>query len=428
MTARIPAGAQATAGVRPHEHAARPRIVVFSSLFPSSVQPNAGLFVRERLFRVGARLPISVVAPTPWFPLQKVLRRWKPHFRPGAPAHEVQRGVDVWYPRFFSLPGVAKQFDGIAMALCAYPRLKRLQREGRLDLIDAHFGYPDGYAAVKLGAWLGVPVTITLRGTEVRHAQDPALAPLLRTALEGAAKVFAVSESLKRVAVDLGISPSKIEVVGNGVDADKFRPLDRKKARDELAIDDDAPVLISVGALVERKGFHRVIELLPELRKRWPKLLYLAVGGSSTEGNNRAELEALVERLDLKSAVRFMGALPPDQLSTPLSAADVFVLSTSNEGWANVFLEAMACGLPVVTTDVGGNREVVNDDELGIIVPFGDRAALSGALQEALTTEWSRERIRQYAESNSWDERVGRLCANFAALGAPGSAASERRT
>lgn len=415
------------AAEQPMGTAASPRIVVLSSLFPSGIQPNAGLFVRERMFRVGARLPLAVVAPTPWFPLQKILRRWKPHFRPGAPAYERQKGVDVWFPRFFSLPGIAKQFDGIAMALCAYPRMSALKRAGRLDLIDAHFGYPDGYAAVKLGKWLGVPVTITLRGTEARHARDPALAPLLRRALEGAAKVFAVSESLKSVAVGLGIPPGKIEVVGNGVDAEKFRPLDRTEARAALQIGPEAPVLISVGALVERKGFHRVIELLPVLREHWPGLVYLVVGGSSTEGNIRTELEALVDRLDLRGTVRFLGALPPERLAQPLSAADVFVLLTSNEGWANVFLEAMACGLPVVTTDVGGNREVVNDDELGIIVPFGVRDDLQAAVHKALSTEWRKARIRQYAESNSWDERVGRLCANFSALSATGSRASNQQ-
>ena len=128
-----------------------PHVVVLSSLFPSARQPGAGLFIRERMFRVGRHLPLAVVAPAPWFPLQSLLRRFRPGFRAGAPMHERQQGIDVWFPRFLSVPGALKQFDGLAMALGAWPRLRRLRREGRLDLIDAHFAYPDGYAATLLG-------------------------------------------------------------------------------------------------------------------------------------------------------------------------------------------------------------------------------------------------------------------------------------
>jgi len=393
-----------------------PAIVVLSSLFPSSRQPGAGPFVRERMFRVGARLPVAVVSPTPWFPLQGLIRRWRPHFRPGAPAYEAQRGFDVWFPRFLSFPGIFKRFDGIAMAMGAYVRLRRLKRAGRLDLIDAHFAYPDGYAAVKLGKWLNVPVTITLRGTESRHAIDPVLGPRVRQALLSADRVFSVAESLKRVAVDLGVPPDHVEVVGNGVDATVFKPVSRDDARQVLGLATDATVLISVGGLVERKGFHRVIELLPRLRERWPKLVYLIVGGASAEGNNRAELEAQVARLSLEDCVRFLGRVPAEELKGPLSAADVFVLATRNEGWANVFLEAMACGLPVVTTDVGGNREVVHGESLGRVVPFGDAEALCAAIDAALAQPWDRDAIRHHAESNSWDDRVMRLCRAFESI------------
>jgi len=405
-----------------------PRIVVLSSLFPSAVQPGAGLFVRERMFRVGRQLPLAVVAPTPWFPLQSLLRRFKPGFRPGAPAHETQQGHEVWFPRFVSVPGVFKGLDGLAMALAAWPRLARLKREGRLDLIDAHFAYPDGYAATLLGRWLGVPVTITLRGTEQRQARDPALAPKLRAALERATRVFAVSESLRQVALGLGIAGDKVQVVGNGVDLARFAPLPRAEARAALGLAADVPVLVSVGGLCERKGFHRVIERLPALRERFPGLVYLVVGGPGPEGDLGPQLRAQVAAAGLDEAVRFLGALPPEALRGPLSAADVFVLATRNEGWANVFLEAMACGLPVVTTAVGGNAEVVCRAELGSVVPFGDGQALESAIADALARDWDADTIRRYAAANTWDRRVAELVAVFRTLhrgaGAPAAAAA----
>lgn len=383
-----------------------PHVVVLSSLFPSAVQPGAGLFVRERMFRVGRHLPVAVVAPVAWFPLQGLARLARPGFRPGAPAFERQAGVDVFFPRFVSVPGLFKRLDGLMMALGAFSRLRALQRAGRLDHIDAHFAYPDGYAASLLGRWLRVPVTITLRGSETRQARDPQLAPLLRRALAGACRVFAVSGSLGRVAQALGVPSSKLVVVGNGVDLDKFAPVPRSQARAALDIPADAPVIVSVGGLVERKGFHRVIEAVPALRERHPGLVYLVVGGPSPEGDLSRELRAQVAAAGLEGAVRFLGALAPERLSGPLSAADVFVLSTRNEGWANVFLEAMACGLPVVTTDVGGNAEVVCRDELGIVVPFDDAPALQAAIDAALVRPWDRAAIRAHAAANTWDERV----------------------
>ena len=398
--------------------AKHPHIVVLSSLFPSSVQPGAGLFIRERMFRVARRLPVAVVAPTPWFPLQGLIRRFKPHFRPGAPAHESQSGIDVWFPRFLSVPGLFKKFDGLMMAVCSLPHLRRLKNAGRLDIIDAHFAYPDGYAASLLGRWLKVPFTITLRGTETRHVRDGRLAGRLLQAVQRAARVFSVSESLRQLLIAHGASPQQIEVVGNGVDTKRFAPQDKTVCRRTLGIQARAHVLVSVGGLVPRKGFQRVIEVLPQIRQHFPDLIFLVVGGTSAEGNNRRELEQQVQALGLDDCVRFLGPRRPDELPAILSAADIFVLATSNEGWANVFLEALACGLPVVTTDVGGNKEVICDDSLGIVVPFGDREALGEAITRSLQRDWDKTRIRHYAEDNAWDERVERLSTRFIRIAA----------
>jgi Glycosyltransferase len=390
-------------------------LVVFSSLFPSAARPGAGLFIRERMFRVGRHRPLVVVSPQPWFPGQALIRLLRPGYRPPAPAREIQQGVTVYHPRFLALPGVARRLDGWAMALACYGLLRRLRADGA-RLIDAHFAYPDGEAATRLGRWLGLPVTVTLRGTEVPHSRDPVLRPRLVRTLAAASRVFTVSDSLRRLAIALGAAPDKTEVVGNGVDTTVFHPVDRAAARARLGLADDAQVLISVGGLVERKGMHRVIDCLPPLMARHPDLHYLIVGGGGGEGDLRTELEAQVARLGLSGRVHFLGTLPPDALKWPLSAADVFVLATRNEGWANVFLEAMACGLPVVTTDVGGNSEVVCRDALGSIVPFGDAAALQQALDAALDKNWDRAAIIDYAQANQWDKRVAQLLRAFDAL------------
>lgn len=389
-----------------------PRLVVFSSLFPNSTQPTAGLFIRERMFRVGKRLPLVVVSPKPWFPGQGLIRRFRPHYRPMPAPMETQAGVEVHFPRFLAIPGLFRGLDSLFMALGSYPTLRRLKARGH-NLIDAHFAYPDGHAAIKLGRWLGLPVTVTLRGTEVPQSRNPALVPKLREVFRDADFVITVSDSLRQLARSLGLARERGQVVGNGVDADRFSPVPRGEARRRLGLPDSARVLVTVGGLVERKGFHRVIACLPALLEQHTDLHYLVVGGPCPEGDMTQALKDQAVALGLGERVHFLGPVAPDDLKWPLSAADIFVLSTRNEGWANVILEAMACGLPVVASDVGGNREVVCKPDLGEIVPFDDQAALTAALDRALRRGWDGQAIRAYAEANSWDTRVEALTGLF---------------
>ena len=382
-----------------------PRLLVLSSLFPSDEQPAAGVFIRERMFRVGRHRKIVVLAPQAWFPGQSLVRWFRPHFRPLAKACEQMSGVEVHRPRYLSVPGFFKRMDGMSMALCSWWRARRLAKEYRLNLLDVHFGYPDGRAGVFLARRLGLPMVLTLRGKERRESQSELKAPLA-TAVTWADRVITVSNALRAVAIELGADPNRVSVIGNGIDAEKFTPIARSEARNRLGLGQDWNVLVSVGTLVERKGFQRVIEVLPALLRIFPKLHFLIVGGSGPEGDDSARFKALVGELGLTEQVHFLGPRPSDQLFEPLSAADVFVLASSYEGWANVLLESMACGLPVIATDVGGNGQVICDPKLGRVVPFGDSEALKEALAKALATQWDSAAIREYALANTWDRRI----------------------
>lgn len=391
----------------------RPRIVVFTTLFPNTAQPGAGIFIRERMFRVAKELPLIVVAPVPWFPFQGLIRVFRPHFRPAPPYREIQDGIEVLHPRFFSIPCMVKSLDGVFLALSTFVLMQRLQRKHNFNIIDSHFAYPDGYAASLLGKWLRLPFTVTLRGTETRLARQSVFRKRMTLALQSAAKVFSVSDSLRQIALTLGAPESKTQVVGNGIDITKFYAIDKLAARTKLGLPANAPILVSVGGLVERKGFHRVIDCLPKLIQEFPTLLYLIVGGPSPEGDMGAQLRTQVTQLGLNEHVVFTGPMKSEALKEPLSAADIFVLSTRNEGWANVFLEAMACGLPVITTDVGGNAEVVCHQKLGTIIPFDDQTALEKSLATALKRKWDRNKIIAYAQDNTWDSRVATLIKAF---------------
>lgn len=386
------------------------RLLVLSSLFPNAAQPAAGVFIRERMFRVARERALVVLAPRAWFPGQSIIRLFRPHFRPPAKRVETMSGIEIHRPRYLSVPGVLKGLDGLSMALCCWWTARRLVADRQLNILDAHFAYPDGYAGALLARWLRLPMTLTLRGQEARQSASP-LRAHLQAALAGADQVITVSDALRALALQLGESSDRLRVIGNGIDTEKFAPIDRQEARRRLGLPSNARVLITVGTLIERKGFHRVIEVMPRLLSGHPELHYLVVGGAGPEGDFSQRLKALVQEQGVGNRVHFLGALAPDRLNVPLSAADVFVLASAYEGWANVLLEAMACGLPVVATDVGGNAQVVRHEWLGRVVRLGDGVALTEAIHEVLSQEWDAGRIREYAVANAWDERIPQLIA-----------------
>lgn len=377
------------------------KVLVMTTVYPNEKQPNLGIFIQERIIRVAELCQIKVLAPIPYFPLAGLFKK---KYRYRIPNVEYQQGIEVYHPRFFVIPGIMKFLDGFLLYLSVVRAANQIQKYFDFDLIDSHFAYPDGFAAVLLGKHFKKPVTITLRGTLNRLINYKLRKKEIRFALRNANKVFSVSEYLVRLARSLRIDVRKFVVIPNGVDAAQFQPLDKFKCREKLDIPPQKKVIITVSALTERKGQQRVIQVLPDLIKIHPDILYLVVGGSSVEGDMSALLEKQVKSLGLDGYVCLTGEVPHTMVSQYLCASDVFVLATRYEGRANVLLEAMACGLPVITTNVCGNPEVVQNGKTGLLFPFGDNEALIDALDEALKITWDKKAIMNYGRSRSWDK------------------------
>jgi teichuronic acid biosynthesis glycosyltransferase TuaC len=376
----------------------RLRVLLFSMVFPNAAQPCYGVFVRERMRGLPADVEVRVVAPTPWFPLAARLR---PGFRPEMPREEVQDGVEVLHPRFLSFPGFLKCLDGLLMFLWTLPTVIRMRRDFRFELIDAHFVYPEGLAAALLGLALRVPLTVTLRGMLPLLVPFRLRRPQLRFALRRAARVIAVSESLKRDAVALGVPAEKVRVIENGIDPEVFRPLDRIEARRSLGLPKYGPLLVSVGTLAPRKGFHLVMEAMVKLKRRWPTLRFAVIGGDGPEGAMGAELRQLAAKLKLETQVIFPGPRRREELAVWYSAADLFVLATAHEGCPNVVLEALACGTPVVATPVGNIPELLDSPETGLVVERSVEAIAAG-LDRALERAWDRDQVRVRIADRTW--------------------------
>jgi glycosyltransferase involved in cell wall biosynthesis len=388
------------------------RALVLSTVFPSRTRPAYGVFVRERARHVAAQCDTVVVSPVPWVPFNRWVRGDE---AARAPFADHQDGIPVYRPRFLCLPELGKTLDGVLYAVSIAPFLLWLRRRFPFDLIDAHFSFPDGVAAAMLGKLFRCPSFITLRGThDQRHASYRLRRGQIQWGLNAVTRVITVSESLRQFAIGLGIDRERIRVIPNGIDPTRFFPGDRGMARTRLDLPSERTILLAVGSLVEAKGHRRIIELLPSLIVRCPRLLYVAIGAELHGTGHRKLLESLVARLRLNDHVRIMSSLPHPEIRDWMVAADLFCLATSGEGWCNAIMEALACGLPVVTTRVGGNPELVSDGRDGLLVPFWDAEAFRDSVVRALDIPWDRRAISARASTNGWDRTASLVMQEFA--------------
>jgi teichuronic acid biosynthesis glycosyltransferase TuaC len=383
--------------------------LVLTSVFPNTRRPDFGIFIHERVVRVARHCEVSVVAPVPWFPFDGPIRTrgWG-----GIPPLEHNDRFPVYHPRFLCVPAIFKCLDGVFYASSLVRFLRRLDAQFPFDLIDAHFAYPDGVAAALLGKALGRPVVITLRGSIMRLARYALHRPQLRYALATASRVLAVSESLKAVALRLGIPEERVRVIPNGVDTTLFRPSDRRRAREACGLPHERTIILTVGAVCEAKGQHLVVDALAEIVARRPDVLYVIVGEVDS-ARYRRRLQDSITRAGLSQHVLFAGPQRHTQLPRWYAAADVFCLATRSEGRANVLLEALACGVPVVTTAVGGNPEIVRDARYGILVPFRDVRRLRDAISTALDSDWDGDELAAYTSEFSWDRTGAEVVKEF---------------
>ena len=329
------------------------------------------------------------------------------------------------YPRFLSFPKILKPLDGFFLFACCWSMTGRLQREFPIDLIDAHLAYPDGWGSIVLGRILRRPVSVTLRGHDLNDLPKyPVRRRQVSWALQNADVVIAVADALRDSALELGSRPERTFTAGNGVDRQKFSPQERSRARRIVGIPDEGPVILSVGHLVLRKGFHHLVRAFPRVLAAHPNARLAIVGAPGEEGDSKETIERAIQDCGIEERVILKGAVAHEELSPWYSAADVFCLPSEKEGRANVLLEAMACGTPIVATRVWGTPEILSDETLGILVDSVEPAPLGSALLQALEREWDREKIVASSQRFSW-EASARAILDAWRLAQNGAAASK---
>jgi teichuronic acid biosynthesis glycosyltransferase TuaC len=385
-------------------------ILQFTNLFPNSDDPNYGIFVYRRAKQLCESLAHSVfvIAPVPyfpsWLPIPRKVRslprisHWLKMNR--IPAKERLGGITVYHPRYFMVPAISKPFHGFLIFLGTILLVLRLHARLRFDCIDAHFVYPDGFAAVLIGRLLRLPVVVTAHGTDLnRYAQVSFLRPLIRWTLDRAERVICVSMALKSIVLLLNIPNNKVVVIPNGVDLNCFRPTDKTEARLILGVPVDAKVILAVGQLISTKGHELLIHSVARLCLKFPKLRLFIIG----EGSLRESLQRKVSALGLERHVSLMGAVKNEELFQWYGAADVTCQASSREGFPCVLLESLACGTPVVATAVGGTSEIINSQDLGQLVQQ-DVFSISEGLERVLQISWNRIAVARHARSLTWGQ------------------------
>lgn len=380
------------------------RILTFTSLFPNSSDETLGVFIYQRMAHVNRRPgnQVCVVAPVPYFP------RWLRSSKWGAlgsiPRMERIGELTVYHPRYLLLPKISMYFHGLLMFLGSFLLVRKLQKQNRFDCIDGHYIYPDCFAAVLMGKLLGLPVVASARGTDINlFPSFRLLRPMIRWTLKNTAGNIAVCKALADEMIGLAAPRERTTVIGNGVDVDRFTPVEQKKARQELSIPQDAQVAVAVGALIPRKGYQFLIPAIARIAERHPQLVVFIVGKGDAE-----KLREQARACHVQDRIVFAGGRPNQELPLWYSAADVSCLVSSREGWPNVVLESLACGTPVVATGLWGVPEILVSPELGTMVAQ-DAEAIGDGLSAALGRRWDRGAIIRYARTRTWETVAGEV-------------------
>ncbi len=389
------------------------RVLTLSTLFPDASRPTFGPFVERQTLGLAAHpgVELRVMAPVGIPPLG----RFHPRYRSLAqlPDVETWKGLAVYRTPFGHIPGVGGGWDARALARALRRPLKGIREQFKYDVIDAQFFWPDGPAAIALGAELGVPVSIKARGADIHYwGSNPATAAQVIAAGRAADGVLAVSAALKADMVALGMPDERITVHYTGIDRTVFRVRDRAAAKAALAI--RGPLIVSVGALIGRKGQSFVIDALPALADATLVLIGM--------GEEEEALKARAQALNVADRVRFMGALPQSVIADWLAAADVMALPSASEGLANAWVEALACGTPVVTCDVGGARELINRAEAGRLVER-EASQIGSAISSCIAAPPDRHEVAACVDRFSWESNSAALYAHLAALAGRGRGA-----
>lgn len=376
------------------------KILAFAYLFPDIKQPSRGIFVYNRLNAINKYCEVKIVSPRPFFPFMNYFKQFKNFSK--NPYNEYYKGLEIYRPKFFIIPKYLKWFDCISYFFSTIKVVFKIRSKFDFDLIDVHWTYPDIVAGYIFSKILNKKLVLTIRGKEALFYGEKSLRRLvLNFFLKKGDTVIALSSELKKLLVAIGLQEKRIQVIRNGVDINKFHYLSKDSCREKLGLPTSKKVIVSVGSLTEGKGFQDIIQIMPQLVKKFDVELYI-LGDVGPAGNYKNEIKGLISKLSL-SNIFLMGNRPNEELLYWYNAADIFCFASYSEGSPNVINEALACGTPVVSTAVGAIPDVVTEDFLGFLASPNKHDDLLEKILIALNICWNRKAISNYMKNFRWD-------------------------
>jgi teichuronic acid biosynthesis glycosyltransferase TuaC len=369
------------------------RIAIVTPMLPVPYDLTAGRFIYEKAHSLSKIADVCVFFQTLRYPRLLSLRPRT--YLPGTvgPGYSIP-GIRVEAFDYPAIPVVSRAVNGLVSSWVLRPRIHAFNP----DIILAYWVYPDGFAATRVGRALRIPCVLGALGSDI-HGRDRLNAALTRYTIAKADALITVSEAMRRAAIhQYGATPSRVHTIVNGFNSSVFAPADRMQNRQRLGLNSDDQIVIFVGRFIEAKGLRELISAARQIASKNDHFRLALIG----DGVMKAELMELIATAGLAEKVHLPGGLAPSAVAQWISASDVLALPSWSEGYPNVVVEAAACGRPVVATDVGGTREIVNASN-GILIPPKDVTALVAALEFALNRQWDSEAIAATIR-RSWDD------------------------
>ena len=377
------------------------KVLIISNNFPNGAEPVRGIFIYQIVKALMEKCDVEVVAPLPWIPKFVVKRLSLNYPFAYVPSEEFIGGIRVYHPRYLVIPKVLGFMHGIFLFVPLFRLIKRLERKQKLDVLNAHWIFPDGFATAWAGKILKKPTVLTGLGCDLNYYPSlPFRKLFIKKALNLADIVTTVGKELKEPVFGLGISKEKVCAIPNGVDFKRFNVIPREEARRRLQIENSGPLLVTVSSLDEAKGGRYLIQAIKEMGHDFDDAARLLMVG---DGPLRKDLLLQTKQLGIANKVVLLGKRPHHEIPLWMNAADLFCLPSIREGQPNVILEALACGTPVVASNVGSIPEMIQTEN-GRIAEAANSKSLAHQILYCLDREWDRMAIRNSIPKFTWED------------------------
>ena len=385
---------------------AKPKIVIVTNLYPSSVEPVRGLYIAQLAQRLRNYYDIQVIAPIPWLP-HWLATRWRKGS--SAPVVEQIDGITVHHPRYVAIPKILRFSHGYTFAYTVRRALTSIRKDFRYSLISVHWMFPDTFGTVRAAARSGIPIVAHALGCDINdYLRYPLRRKMIGWALKRCAAVVTKSSEIESSIVTLGVRASRVRTIHNGIDRSRFRRRNSAADRRELEVPSDKKLVLFVGNLSPEKCVDSLLKAFAEALPRREGLLLWIVG----DGPLRSALTQIARDLEIDHATRFHGQITHGRIPAFLAAADVLCLPSLREGCPNVVLESLAIGTPVAASSVGAIPEMAANSKICFTSEPADIQGLANNLVRAIDLPDDTDRSFQWP---SWDDNARAISEVFAA-------------